>query len=278
MSGAPLSPLTAIAPTLPQGAAARLEVVGTAVDLRTRAVVAAVVGTPRFGREGEVLAGVAAARDAHADLVDVSLGPRLLGPAAAARILPVVARADAADAARAAAAAGAAVVLVPPVLATELAAAGPGATVAAAPTVGSAGSTATGAPGGREVGGPSDSGPAAAGPAGGDGRPAVGRPAGGGAATGAPAAGAVITAGGGRSVALAVVVDDVRDIAAARLVADQLGVPIALDVSRRTGTDALAAESAGIIAGCRLVRTGDVKRTRRVVEVVATLLEARRAR
>jgi hypothetical protein len=205
VSGAPLPPLIGTAPAAPEGAAARLDIAGTTVDLRTRGLVAAVVGPPRFGREGEVLAGVTAARAANADLADVSLGPRLLGPAAAARILPVVARADDPDAARAAAAAGAAVVLVPPGIAADVAAAR------------------------------------------------------------------------GRA-ALALVVDEVGEIAAARRRGDELGVPIALDVSRRSGADALAEESAGITAGCRLVRTADVKRTRRVVEVVAALLEARRAR
>ena len=49
-----------------------IELRGAVVDLRTRALVAAVVPAPRFGREGEVAAGVQRAADGHADLADVS--------------------------------------------------------------------------------------------------------------------------------------------------------------------------------------------------------------
>ncbi len=38
----------------------------------------------------------------------------------------------------------------------------------------------------------------------------------------------------------------------------------------------MAQEAAAIAEGCRIVRTTDVRRTRRVVEVMAALLEARR--
>jgi hypothetical protein len=87
---------------------------GAAIDLATRARVVAVVPTPRWGREAEVLAGVEAAARAGVDLVEVPAEPRLLGPAAASGTIPVVAtvRSDA-DAA-AAREAGAALLLVPP--------------------------------------------------------------------------------------------------------------------------------------------------------------------
>jgi hypothetical protein len=86
---------------------------GTSFDLRWRALVAAVVPAPRFGREGEVLAGVRTARDAGADLADVSLSPRLIGPAAGAGLVPVVVRARSIPEAAAARRAGAGLVLVP---------------------------------------------------------------------------------------------------------------------------------------------------------------------
>jgi hypothetical protein len=85
---------------------------GTSFDLRWRALVAAVVPAPRFGREGEVLAGVRTARDAGADLADVSLSPRLIGPAAGAGLVPVVVRARSIPEAAAARRAGAGLVLV----------------------------------------------------------------------------------------------------------------------------------------------------------------------
>ncbi|MGH9213453.1 MAG: hypothetical protein ACRD2C_22690 [Acidimicrobiales bacterium] len=44
----------------------------------------------------------------------------------------------------------------------------------------------------------------------------------------------------------------------------------------RSGADAVSEESLALAVGVRLVRTGDVRRTRRVVEVMAQLLEARR--
>jgi hypothetical protein len=86
---------------------------GISFDLRWRALVAAVVPAPRFGREGEVLAGVRTARDAGADLADVSLSPRLIGPAAGAGLVPVVVRARSIPEAAAARRAGAGLVLVP---------------------------------------------------------------------------------------------------------------------------------------------------------------------
>jgi hypothetical protein len=69
-------------------------------DLRWRALVAAVVPTPRFGREGEVLATVRAAAQAGADLAATSLPPRLIGPAAGAGGLPIAAKVASLDAAQ----------------------------------------------------------------------------------------------------------------------------------------------------------------------------------
>jgi hypothetical protein len=94
---------------------------GTSFDLRWRALVAAVVPAPRFGREGEVLAGVRTARDAGADLADVSLSPRLIGPAAGAGLVPVVVRARSIPEAAAARRAGAGLVLVPADLVADVA-------------------------------------------------------------------------------------------------------------------------------------------------------------
>ena len=100
------------------------------VDLSTRALVAGVVPSPRFGREGEVVATATAITDRGADLVDISLPPRLVGAASRVAILPVVARGGSLVGARAAARAGVSVVLVPVALVAaacddaELAAAG----------------------------------------------------------------------------------------------------------------------------------------------------------
>ncbi len=188
-----------------------IELRGTVVDLRTRALVAAVVPAPRFGREGEVAAGVQRAADSHADLADVSLEPRLIGPAARGP-LPICARAGDLATLKAVGAAGAAVVMVRPDLAAEA----------------------------------------------------------------AEAAQAAEAAEAGAGVTIAVVVDDVAQLDEARRCAERLGLALALDTSRRGDADAMAQEAAAIGEGCRLVRTADVRRTRRVVEVMAALLEARR--
>src|SRR5690606_23752689 len=74
----------------------------------------------------------------------------------------------------------------------------------------------------------------------------------------------------------AVVVDDLAAIAAARPTADRHGFPLAFDASRLPALEALADEAVALSSGCRIVRTTDVRRTRRVIEVVAALLEARR--
>ena len=179
----------------------QLDLGGETVDLATRALAAAVVSTPRYGREGEVLAGVAAARQAGAALADVSLEPRLIGPAVQRGGLPVVARTATIEQAEAARAAGIALVLVTPELGAHAAAEG-------WPT--------------------------------------------------------------------ALVVDDVGEIDAVRAEAERHGFPLAIDTTHRPATDALAQESVAVASGCRIVRTTDVRRTRRVIEVVAAVLEARR--
>lgn len=184
---------------------AGLVVAGREVGLRTRVLVAGVVPAPRFGREGEVLATAAAVRAAGADLVDVSLPPRLLGPVARSGGGPVAARAAGAAEAMAARRAGADVVLVPPGVVGELGAAG-------------------------------DPGP----------------------------------------TALAVVVDDLDGLAAARAVAEGRGLVLAIDSTRWQGPEAVAREAVAVALGCRLVRTADVRRSRRVAEVMAALLGARR--
>jgi hypothetical protein len=181
-------------------------VAGREVDLRTRVLVAGVVPAPRFGREGEVLAAAASVRAAGADLVDVSLPPRLLGPVARSGEGPVAARAAGAAEAAAARRAGADVVLVPPAVAEHL-------------------------------------------------DPAAGEP-------------------GPQS--LAVVVDDLADLEDARAVAERRGLVLAVDASRWQGPEAVAREAAAVALGCRLVRTADVRRSRRVAEVMAALLGARR--
>src|SRR5262245_36361765 len=106
MSGAlVLPPVPRVEPGLSLG--------GRAVDLTARALVVAVVPSPRWGREAEVLAGVRQAAAGGADVVEAPAEPRLLGPAAAAEIVPVAARVSTPDGARAAWAAGARLLLVP---------------------------------------------------------------------------------------------------------------------------------------------------------------------
>ncbi|HEX6237996.1 MAG TPA: hypothetical protein VFZ68_12430 [Acidimicrobiales bacterium] len=179
---------------------------GTEVDLRTRALVAGVVPPPRFARESEVLAAVAAVRDAGVDLADVSLAPRLVGAAARQGGVPVAVLVRTPEDAGAALAAGAAVVLVAP---------------SAAPAV----------------------------------VPAV--------AASHPSQ-------------VAVIVDDLAALAGAIEMAGELGVAVGVDSTRWPRADALAGEPLAIASGCRIVRTADVRRSRRVVEVIAALLEARR--
>ncbi|HET8621641.1 MAG TPA: hypothetical protein VFM27_21910 [Acidimicrobiales bacterium] len=177
-----------------------LVLAGRSVGLRTRVLVAGIVPAPRFGREGEVLATAAAVRDAGADLVDVSLPPRLVGPAARSGIAPVAVRAGSAAEVEAARRAGAAVVLVGSELAEELGD-GPGAT--------------------------------------------------------------------------AVIAGDLAALAAAREVAERRGLPLALDAGGWTGPEAVGREAAAVALGCRLIRTADVRRSRRVAEVMGAILAAR---
>lgn len=174
------------------------------VDLATRALTAAAVPPPRFGREAELLAAAKAVTAAGADLVDVSLEPRLVGSVARAGDLPVATRVTSVDAAESARAAGVAVLLI----AVDLADLADRAAVERWPA--------------------------------------------------------------------ALVVDDLADIEAARVRAESHGFPLAFDTTRLTAADAIAHEAVAISSGCRIVRTTDVRRTRRVVEVLAALLEARR--
>lgn len=177
-------------------------------DLSTRALVAAVVPAPRFGRESEAVATAGALADQGAELVDASLPPRLLGAVAAASRVPVAVRAQSADEAAAAARAGARVVLAPLALV-----------------------------------------------------PAV----------------LVSTRGVSDDVTVAVVIDDLADLADARAVADHEQLALAVDATRWTGPEAMGREAAAIGEGCRIVCTNDVRRSRRVAEVMAAILAARRA-
>jgi competence protein ComEC len=180
------------------------------VDLGARILVAGVVPPPRFGRENEVVATAAAVAATGADLVDVSLPPRLLGPVATAGRAPVAARVATVDEAVAARRAGAAVVMVPVALLTEL---------------------------------PED----------------------------------VLREGpGDRAAAVVALVSDVADVRAARRAADDRGVPLGYDATLWAGPEAIAHESVALAEGCRLLRTTDARRSRRVAEVVSAILGARR--
>jgi hypothetical protein len=183
----------------------QLVIGGQRIDLCTRVLVAGVVPPPRFGRESEVLATAATVRAAGADLVDVSLPPRLSGPVARAGDLPVAMRAGTAAEAAAARRAGAQVVLVPPDAAADAA-----------------------------------------------------------------------SEAGAEAGAVAVVVDDLAEVSAAQDVAGRLGAPLAIDASHWSGPEAVGKEAAAVSLGCRVIRTTDVRRSRRVAEVMAALLAARR--
>jgi hypothetical protein len=73
-----------------------------------------------------------------------------------------------------------------------------------------------------------------------------------------------------------VVVDDPADVPATRAQAERWGVPLAYDSTRWSGAAAIAREAAAVADGCRLLRTSDVRRSRRVAEVTGALLAARR--
>lgn len=175
---------------------------GAEIDLRCRALVAAAIPAPRFGRESEVVASLRAARQAGADLVEASLPAGLIGPAARRGDLPIAVRAASIEAAAAARGAGASLLLLRAELVAQVAAAG---------------------------------------------------------------------------WAAALLVDGLGDLAAGRQLAERHGLPVAIDTYRLRPVDALAVESAAISAGCRIVISCDVRRTRRVVATVGALLAARRA-
>jgi hypothetical protein len=74
-----------------------------------------------------------------------------------------------------------------------------------------------------------------------------------------------------------VVVDDLADLSAAHAAAAPGRLPVALDVGGRSGPDAVGREAAAIALGCRVLRTADVRRSRRVAEVMGAILAARRS-
>lgn len=73
-----------------------------------------------------------------------------------------------------------------------------------------------------------------------------------------------------------VVVDDLAELPAARAVAERAAAPLAFDATRLAGAAAIAREATAVADGCRLLRTTDVRRSRRVAAVTAALLAARR--
>jgi hypothetical protein len=177
------------------------------VDVRSRVLVAGVVPPPRFGREAEVVASAAALVAAGADLVDVSLPPRLAGPVAATPGTSVAMQADTVDAAVAAARVGARVVLVAPSLADA-------------------------------------------------------------------ASASVAAVGRGDRTTVAIVVGDLADVPAGRAATGPRRLALVFDATRWSGAEAMARESAALVAGCRVLRTTDVRRSRRVAEVLGALLAA----
>lgn len=100
---------------------------------------------------------------------------------------------------------------------------------------------------------------------------------------------AAVAAGGGdaptqqpteppMAVLVAAADGDLAELPATLEAAAGRGWPLAVDVSGWSGTAAVARETAAIAGGCRLVVTADPRRTRRVVEVMAAVLGARRRR
>ena len=66
-------------------------------------------------------------------------------------------------------------------------------------------------------------------------------------------------------------------MAAALALAARAGVPLAFDSTRLPAAPRpLAAEAVAVTDGCRLLRTADVRRSRRVAEVLGAVLGARR--
>lgn len=85
------------------------------------------------------------------------------------------------------------------------------------------------------------------------------------------------TSGGPAGLAgVVVVVDDLADAAAGRAQAERWRVPLAFDSTQWSAAAASAREAAAVAAGCRLLRSNDVRRSRRVAEVMGALLAARR--
>jgi hypothetical protein len=199
-----------------------------AVDLATRALVVAVVPSPRWAREAEVVAGVRAAADGGADLVEVPADPRLLGPAAQLDVVPVAVRVTTPSAAKAASAAGASLLLVP-AESLDVVTAGDGLLDPAGEP------RKSGEPGERR-----------------------------GAVPGRP---------------LAVMVQDIAGIQRFRSgssVAPIEGeLPVAFDSLHLTDVDLVAETTLALSVGARLVRTHDIRKVRRVVEVIAAVLEVR---
>jgi hypothetical protein len=196
-----------------------LSMPGGEVVRRAGVLVAGVVPAPRFGRENEVVATVAAVAARGADLADVSHGPRLIGPAVRAGAAPVTTRATTVDEAAAAARAGASVVLLPVEVADAV--------------------------------DPADVGVGPGGPA---------------SETTPTLSGSVV----------AVLVSAVDDLASGRVAAARLGASLAFDSTALGPEVALAAEAVAVVEGCRLLRTADVHRSRRVATVLHALSEARR--
>ena len=83
-------------------------------------------------------------------------------------------------------------------------------------------------------------------------------------------------AGSSSHPAVSVLVDDLDALEAARAQAEPQSLPLAFDSTAWSGAAATARESAAVAGGCRLLRSSDVRRSRRVAEVMAALLAARR--
>lgn len=75
---------------------------------------------------------------------------------------------------------------------------------------------------------------------------------------------------------LAVMVQDAQAVRPAREGAELHDPVVMLDTLHMSPVDLVAEASLALSLGARMVRTNDVRRTRRVVEVIATVLEARR--
>lgn len=201
-------------PPVPRVTAA-LRLGGVDVDLSSRVLVAGVVPAPRFGRESEVVATARALAAGGADLVDVSLPPRMIGPVAAGAPVPVMVRCSSLDESAAAVRAGAAVVAVTAEIVREAVAR-------------------------RRADEPNE----------GRDHP------------------------GGATVVL--IIDELARLADAWALAGQLGLALAVDSTRCTGAGAIAHEAMAVAEGCRLIRTLDVRRSRRVAEVMGAVLAHRR--